>query len=118
MAASPEASPAQSPQAGAPAALQDADQPRVVSSVDYLGRRPNPVYPRASQRRREQGRVVVRVLISTSGTVVNASVARSSGFERLDDAALKAVRQARFKPYSENGVALQALADIPFDFVL
>lgn len=83
-----------------------------------MGRPPNPIYPRASERRREEGRVVVRVLISATGSVVNASVSRSSGHERLDQAALKAVRQARFKPYKENGIAYQALADIPFDFVL
>jgi len=28
------------------------------------------------------------------------------------------VRVARFKPYTENGVAYPAMADIPFDFVL
>jgi protein TonB len=85
--------------------------------VDYLGRRPVPVYPRASERRREQGRVVVRVVISTQGTVLEAKVQSSSGYERLDESALKAVRTARFKPYTENGVAYRAMADIPFDFV-
>lgn len=96
----------------------DADQPRHISSVDYLGQPPRPVYPHASLRRREQGRVVVQVLISASGTVTTASVARSSGYERLDNAALSAVKQARFKPYTENGVAYPALANIPIDFAL
>src|SRR5690606_4833697 len=96
----------------------DADRPRMVSSVDYMGRRPTPEYPRISQRRGEQGRVIVRVLISPEGRVVDAKIQRSSGHERLDTAALKAVRTARFKPYTENGHAYRALADIPFDFVL
>jgi len=96
----------------------DPDRPRVVGSVDYLGKRPMPEYPRMSQRRGEQGRVVVRVLISPEGRVMNATVQQSSGHKRLDDAALKAVRSARFKPYTENGHAYRALADIPFDFVL
>jgi len=83
-----------------------------------MGRRPTPDYPRASQRRGEQGRVVVRVLISAEGRVVEATVRSSSGHSRLDESALKAVRAARFKPYTENGHAYRAMADIPFDFVL
>lgn len=102
----------------APSAPVDPDRPRMVSSVDYMGRRPTPEYPRMSQRRGEQGRVIVRVLISPEGTVIDAQIQRSSGHERLDAAALKAVRSARFKPYKENGHAYRALADIPFDFVL
>src|SRR5690606_29952095 len=103
------------PVAKAPAAPVDPDRPRLISSVDYMGKRPTPQYPRASQRRGEQGRVVVRVLISPEGRVLEASVQRSSGHERLDNAALKAVRSARFKPYTENGHAYRAMADIPFD---
>lgn len=102
----------------APSAPVDPDRPRLVGKVDYLGKRPVPVYPRASERRGEQGRVVIRVLISPQGTVLNVSVRSSSGHERLDDAAMKAARNARFKPYTENGIAYQAMADIPFDFVL
>ncbi|XOT94497.1 energy transducer TonB, partial [Alcaligenes pakistanensis] len=95
----------------------DGDRPKLIGRVDYLGRRPVPVYPRASERRREQGRVVVRVVISTQGSVLEAKVQNSSGYERLDESALRAVRTARFKPYTENGVAYRAMADIPFDFV-
>ncbi len=96
----------------------DPDRPRVIGKVDYVGKRPSPVYPRMSQRRGEQGRVIVRVLISPEGSVLNATVQRSSGYERLDAEAVKAARTARFKPYTENGHAYRALADIPFDFVL
>jgi len=90
----------------------------MIGKVDYMGKRPMPVYPRASERRGEQGRVVVRVVISAQGGVIDASVRSSSGYSRLDEAALKAARSARFKPYTENGIAYKAMADIPFDFVL
>lgn len=102
---------------GQPVAL-DPDRPRTIGRVDYMGRHPQPVYPRASQRRGERGRVVLRVLISPQGHVANVSVRQSSGYERLDDAAIDAMRGARFRPYTENGVAYKALVDIPFDFVL
>jgi protein TonB len=102
---------------GRPVAV-DPDRPRTIGRVDYLGGHPRPVYPRASQRRGERGRVVLRVLISPEGRVADVSVRQSSGHRRLDDAALDAVRTARFKPYTENGIAYKALVDIPFDFVL
>ncbi|CAM5215935.1 hypothetical protein CDEF62S_01283 [Castellaniella defragrans] len=97
---------------------QDPDRPRTVGRVDYLGARPRPVYPRISERRGEQGRVVLRVLISPQGEVADVKVQRSSGYSRLDEAAIDAMRHARFRPYTENGIAYKALVDIPFDFVL
>ena len=102
---------------GDPVAV-DPDRPRTVGQVDYLGKRPSPVYPRISQRRGEQGRVVLRVLISPLGQVAHVSVRSSSGHARLDEAAVDAMRTARFRPYTENGIAYKALVDIPFDFVL
>lgn len=96
----------------------DPDRPRVVGRVDYLGKQPAPVYPRLSERRGEQGRVVLRVLISPQGTVADVKIQHSSGYARLDEAAVQAVRQARFRPYTENGIAYPARVDIPFDFVL
>ena len=96
----------------------DPGKPRLIGRVDYLGKRPNPVYPRASIQRGETGRVVIRVLITPQGTVAEATVRQSSGHARLDQSAQRAARAARFKPYTENGVAQPALADIPFDFVL
>ncbi|HEX7387810.1 MAG TPA: energy transducer TonB [Castellaniella sp.] len=93
-------------------------QPRVVGQVDYLGPRPTPVYPQQSERRGEQGRVILRVLISPEGHVAGVKVQKSSGYARLDQAAIDAIRKARFRPYTENGVAYPAQVDIPFDFVL
>ncbi len=108
----------QSAQAHGESRAVDPDRPRVIGQVDYLGKRPSPAYPRVSQRRGEQGRVVLRVLISPEGRVAQVKVQRSSGYERLDEAAAQAMRQARFRPYTENGIAYKALVDIPFDFVL
>ncbi len=94
------------------------DKPRMIGSVDYVGRRPMPEYPRASQRMREEGRVVVRVLIDVRGNVQSATIQRSSGFGRLDEEAMKAANRAKFRPYTENGVPYPAMADLPFDFKL
>jgi protein TonB len=92
------------------------DQPVTVSNIEYLGPGPAPVYPMASKRRREEGRVTVLVVIDTQGTIEKATVVSSSGFPRLDEAALDALRRVRFKPYTRNGVAYTVQARIPFDF--
>jgi len=104
------------PQAPAPA--PDPGRPRVIGQVSYLNGKPKLDYPRASLRRGEQGRVVLRVLISPKGTADKVTVQSSSGHRLLDEAAIKAVRRTRFKPYTEDGVAYPAQADIPFNFSL
>ncbi len=52
----------------------------------------------------EQGTVWIHVTIGPEGTVQEASVGVSSGFDRLDRAALEAVRRWRFVPGKRNGV--------------
>ena len=94
------------------------DQPVMVSSVEYLGGQPKVIYPPLSQRMREEGKVMVLIDINTQGLVDKASIAASSGYARLDEAALTAARKARFKPLTRNGVAFPARAKIPFDFTL
>ena len=89
--------------------------PRVISDVAYLDP-PRPRYPAESRRSGEQGLVVLRVLIDEAGHVVTIEVQRSSGYARLDEAARKAVANAQFRPYVENGVPRQALAVVPIEF--
>lgn len=74
--------------------------------------------PRASRRLNETGRVLVRVLITEAGLPDRLSIERSSGFARLDEAALAAVRKARFRPYTENGQAQSGWALVPVSFEL
>ena len=64
-----------------------------------------PVYPMASKRLREEGRVVVLVEISTQGLVDRASIDTSSGFSRLDESALAAAAQGPLQTLTRNGVA-------------
>jgi protein TonB len=101
-----------------PSAPQGPPQPKLIGQIDYLGAPPAPTFPAISRRMREEGLVIVRVQINTKGYVDKATIQKSSGFERLDESALQAVRRAAFKPYTENGVAYPALADIPFNFKL
>ena len=88
-----------------------------TSAVQYL-RPPAPVYPRASRRQGETGRATVRVLIDEQGRPAELRVQSSSGHARLDEAGLEALRDARFRPYAENGVAQRVWALVPIHFDL
>ena len=109
------------PEAPPPPAVVVAPQarPGPVSDADLASKmiavRP-PKYPIESRRKREQGTVVLTVLVGTAGTVVDVSVAKSSGFERLDKAALAAVRAWRWSPMLRDGqpVMVKGYVDIPF----
>lgn len=87
------------------------------SDADYL-QNPRPVYPPLSKRMGEQGLVVYSVLIGTDGLPVNARLVQSSGFDRLDQAALSAVMRWRYSPGKRNGVATAMFFNVPIHWVL
>jgi protein TonB len=87
------------------------------SDADYL-QNPKPAYPPVSKRLGEQGKVVVRVLIGADGTAQRAEIAESSGFDRLDQAALNTVQRWRYVPGKRNGVPEAMWFRVPINFVL
>jgi len=64
-----------------------------------------PPYPVQSVRASEQGTTHLEVCVTDKGRIQSVSIAGSSGFPRLDEAAAKWVRNARFSPGSVGGVA-------------
>lgn len=77
-----------------------------------------PRYPPLSRRMGEEGTVVLRVELDEQGKVCAARVSGSSGFERLDNAALEAVRTWQCRPAHRDGHAVRAVALQPFKFIL
>lgn len=65
-----------------------------------------------------EGRVVLRILVRTDGTVARAEVARSSGQIALDQAAVLAVWSWRFDPATRDGAPIEAWVLIPVRFVV
>lgn len=106
-------------QAAPPPATQAEDRstPKLVSTVEYV-REPSPRYPPQSRRLREQGLVVLRVVIDERGAASSIEIETSSGHARLDDAARDAVLRAAFRPYVEDGEPRRALVLIPIEFAL
>ncbi len=105
------------PQAADPTPAAKSSAPKLVSTVEYLEPL-RPRYPPTSRRLREEGLVVLLVLVDERGTASRIEVRDSSGHSRLDRAAREAVECARFKPYREGGVAQAALVLIPVEFSL
>lgn len=101
----------------APTAAAPASLALPPSAVQYLVR-PAVAYPPASRRLNETGLVVVAVLVGADGLPQQVRLAQSSGFERLDHAALDGVRRARFRPWMLNGRATAGWARIPIPFEL
>lgn len=102
--------PAPPPVAAGPVRVSDLDA-RAITIVP-------PKYPVESRRRREQGRVVLMVTLSPDGSVDTVELARSSGFDRLDKAALDAVRRWRWSPTVRDGVAVAVKGTVDIPFVL
>jgi periplasmic protein TonB len=88
-----------------------------IYNADYLDN-PAPHYPARSRRAGEQGRVVLRVLVSPRGTADDVQVFTSSGHPRLDEAARDAVRRWKFVPAKRGSEPLQAWVRIPIPFTL
>lgn len=87
------------------------------SNADYL-QNPKPQYPSLSKRLGEQGQVVHSVLIGADGLPVSAHLIRSSGYDRLDQAAYTAVMRWRYVPGKRNGVPTTMSFNVPINWVL
>jgi protein TonB len=77
-----------------------------------------PEYPREALINEEQGTVRIRVLVDTSGKVIDAKVKKSSGSKILDKAATKAYSLCTFKPAMKDGVPQQDWYEIEYPFVI
>jgi len=80
--------------------------------------RPPPAYPKLSVRLGEQGKTILLVELDELGRVTNVAIKKKSGFARLDEAAITAVKTWRCNPAKRNGVTVRAVALQPFNFIL
>lgn len=106
------------PVAAAPAAPPAPPKVELPSSDAAYLSNPQPPYPPLSKRLGEQGRVVVRVHISTDGIATRAEVQKSSGFPRLDETAVQTVLRWRYVPGKRAGVPEAMWYSVPVTFVL
>jgi protein TonB len=88
-----------------------------VFDAAYL-QTPAPDYPALSRRLREEGRVLLRVLVNASGHAEQVEIRTGSGHPRLDQAAAQTVRTWRFVPARRGAEAVPAWVFIPIAFSL
>lgn len=79
---------------------------------------PAPVYPALSRRLREDGRVLLRVFVESSGRPGQIEINVSSGSPRLDQAARDAVSRWKFIPARRGAEAVAAWVLVPIVFNL
>jgi protein TonB len=102
----------------------DQDNGELQNSGSIVSARPNylknppPIYPEESRRRGEAGKVVLLVSIDESGGVSELKIDSSSGFERLDQSAVRAVKSWRFQAATKGGIAVSDRVKVPVVFSL
>jgi protein TonB len=79
---------------------------------------PKPAYPRQSRRLNEQGQVIIRVFVAVDGSPQQGEIKTSSGFDRLDQEALRTVLRCRFVPGQRFGTPEAMWFNVPVNFVL
>ena len=77
-----------------------------------------PEYPRDSARNREQGLVRLKILVSHEGRARDVVVERSSGYRRLDEAAVEDAKRMCFRPAVRNGVPVEVWTNLDYKWVL
>lgn len=90
----------------------------VSISASYSASNAKPVYPTMSKRMGEQGTVMLRVLVKSDGSAANVEVKSSSGFPRLDQSAVEAVKSWRFNPATLDGKPVDEWYQVPIPFKL
>ena len=114
----PAPAPISAPVAAAPTAAPAPAAVQMPSSdADYL-QNPRPPYPSISRRLNEQGKTTVRVLIGPDGQPQRAEIAKSSGFDRLDQAAMTTVMRWRYVPGKRGGTPEAMWFNVPINWIL
>jgi len=94
-----------------------AHPPRISHMMEgNLIHRVQPVYPHLAQVGRIQGTVMLRAIISRTGTIDDLHVI--SGHPMLVGAAIDAVRQWRYRPYILNGEPVEVETQVTVNFSL
>ena len=90
----------------------------VIVAMPLYKINPEPEYPRMAKKRKYEGTVILSVLVNREGMVDNLWVFESSGYNMLDNAALKAVREWIFEPGKRGSETVEEWVEVPVRFEL
>lgn len=116
VATAPPAPPASAPPAAPPA--PPAPAIRTGAALPAGASCAKPDYPSASRRLEEEGTVTLKFLIGADGRVLQAEIEKSSGFNRLDEAARNALSKCQFRPGTVDGKPEQSYASMKYTWRL
>ncbi|WP_316675643.1 energy transducer TonB [uncultured Tolumonas sp.] len=85
--------------------------------ANYLNN-PKPEYPDISIRLHEEGIIMLKVFVSSSGFAEHVLIEKSSGFERLDHSALLVVKKWRFIAAKQGEENISSWVVVPVSFKL
>ena len=108
----------QPPTASAPAAPAPSQARVAVDKPPTPRRRIRPEYPKGARLRGEEGDVTMELDVSANGVVDGVRIVASCGFAELEQAAIQAVKRARFTPARRGGGAVPATARLTLTFRL
>jgi len=98
---------------------QEAVKPELVEQLMFAHPPTPPRYPAIAKKRGQQGKVLLELWLNESGQQSHLTIAKSSGFEVLDNAALKAVAHWQFKAHSPDGFTrVASRIRVPIEFAL
>lgn len=103
------------------ATAADADKvysPRQLDQSPAVTKGVRPEYPPSARSRKVEGRVIVRMVVETSGQPGQCSIHSATPQGYFEEAALDAARRMRFRPGTKAGKAVRTLVLLPFDFSL
>lgn len=99
-----------------------ADQPKGAMVGQTTGVRLQtggaPVYPWLARFFEIEGKVVVKLRISAKGEVLDVKLHKSSGYQVLDDAAIRYAKMLQFVPARDGNKPVESEALLPVNFHL
>lgn len=99
-----------------PAPAQAVAPPGRVEGLKLECPDPPLIYPTQSRRLGEEGVATVRMVINVQGRVAEANIVKSSGYPRLDKAAIESAYKMRCAAPMKDGRAVETTATKPFRF--
>ena len=102
------------PRGGGPGGSEARRAP--VAAPPSLVSAPPPVYPAAARASKQEGVAAVRCVVRPDGSVAETGLQRGTGFDLLDEAAVKAARRWRFTPMAglPDGTTIPVVVTVTF----
>lgn len=90
---------------------------KVEANPNYFQNLPPP-YPELAKQMHQEGLVILAVDVNKEGIPIDVSIEKSSGYQMLDQSALKAVRHWRFQPGRVGDLPVESKVKVPVRFLL